>query len=288
MPHLRRDPHQRRLLASTILFGGVLGPVFLLLALREARAASVALWLNGETAATAVLGWAFFREHVDRRTLLAIATILVAGVLLALPGGPSGLRPALLVAMACLCWGMDNNLTAVIAGFTPGQTTLVKGVVAGAVNLSIGLIFEASSPPTVMLAVALAIGALSYGVSIVLYIVGAQHLGATRAQLFFSTSPFLGVGLSWGLLGEPVQAVQILAAVLMVGGLSLLLTGQHVHEHAHEGAHHTHSHHHEDGHHDHPHEGLAPGERHTHAHVHEAMIHSHPHVPDLHHRHGHG
>ena len=38
-----------------------------------------------------------------------------------------------------MCWGLDNNLTALVSGFTPAQTTVVKGMIAGAVNLTLGL-----------------------------------------------------------------------------------------------------------------------------------------------------
>lgn len=282
------DPRERLRLLSTVIFGGVLGPVFLLLGLREAQASSVALWLNGETAATAILGWAFFREHLDRRALLAVGLILVAGVLLAVPGGFASARAGIYVALACVCWGLDNNLTAVITGFTPAQTTLVKGIVAGTVNLVIGLLLESPLPAAAVIGGALVIGVFSYGISIVLYILGAQHLGATRAQLFFSTSPFLGVLLSWGLLREPVQAVQVGAAALMAAGLSLILGGRHEHGHRHEAVAHTHSHRHDDAHHEHPHAGGAPSDRHTHAHEHAAHTHAHPHMPDVHHRHEHG
>jgi drug/metabolite transporter (DMT)-like permease len=287
-PALRRDRRQRRSLLLTVLFGGVLGPVFLLLGLREAQAASVALWLNGETAATAILGWAFFHEHLDRRMLLAIAVILGGGIALAVPDGAAGVRPGLLVSLACLCWAMDNHLTAIISGFTPAQTTLVKGVVAGSVNLLIGTILEPPSPGATTIVGALVIGVFSYGLSIVLYILGAQHLGATRAQLLFSAGPFFGLVLSWTLLGEPVQAVQLGAGLVMAVGLFFLMAGRHGHEHAHQALVHTHSHRHDDGHHAHTHVSGSPQDRHTHAHEHEAMTHAHPHVSDLHHRHDHG
>ena len=285
---LRRDPRERRRLMSAVLFGGVLGPVFLLLGLREAQAASVALWLNGETAATAILGWAFFREHLDRRALVAVGLILVAGLVIAVPGGVASARAGLFVGLACVCWGLDNNLTAVITGFTPAQTTLVKGVIAGIVNLVLGSILEAPFPTAPAVIAALAIGVVSYGASIVLYILGAQHLGATRAQLFFSTSPFLGVALSWGLLREPVEASLIGAGALMALGLTLLLTGRHEHAHAHGAVTHMHSHQHDDGHHEHLHATGSPSDRHTHAHEHEAQVHAHLHMPDVHHRHEHG
>jgi drug/metabolite transporter (DMT)-like permease len=284
---LRRDPGQRRRLMAAVFFGGVLGPVLLLSGLRAAPAASVSLWLNGEIVATLVLAWAFFHDHIGRRGVLASALVLVGGILLALPEGAANTRAGLLVAGACLCWGMDNNLTAVISGFTPAQTTLVKGLVAGSVNLTLGLLVEHRLPAMLPVVGALALGAVAYGFSIMLYITGAQGLGAARAQLLFAVGPFLGVALSWGLLHEPVQLVQLGAAPLMAVGLSLLLTDRHEHEHAHVAVAHTHRHRHDDGHHAHSGPGHPFSGWHTHAHEHEAHSHVHAHVSDLHHRHDH-
>lgn len=284
---LRRDPHQRRMLALAVLFGGGIGPVLLLFGLRAAPAASVALWLNTETVATAFIAWAFFREHLDRRTLLAAGLVLAGGLVLAAPEGAAGWRAGALVALACVCWGLDNNLTALVSGFTPAQTTLVKGVGAGTVNLAIGLAVEGGLAPFAAIAAALLVGAFSYGLSIMLYISGAQQLGASRSQLLFSTSPFLGVLLAWFMFCEPVILAQIGAAVLMIAGIALMLTATHAHEHTHERMVHTHEHRHDDGHHDHIHPGLPAGVRHTHEHEHEPVTHTHPHVPDLHHRHEH-
>ena len=59
---------------------------------------------------------------------------------------PSTTLSALFVAAACLCWGLDNNVTALIDGFTPAQSTAVKGLVAGAVNLK-AAVFECERNP---------------------------------------------------------------------------------------------------------------------------------------------
>lgn len=285
---LRREPKQRGMLALAVLFGGGIGPVVMLFGLKAASAASVSLWLNTETVATAVLAWALFHEHLDRRTVIAIALVLAGGLLLAAPEGAAGWRAGALVALACFCWGLDNNLTALISGFTPAQTTAIKGVIAGTVNLTLGIALEGRTPGVGPIVAALAVGAFSYGFSIMLYISGAQQLGASRSQLIFSTSPFLGVLLAWTLLGEPVQLFQVGAAVAMVVGLFFMLTARHEHEHSHEAMHHTHAHRHDDGHHDHAHPGMPARVRHTHPHHHSPVTHSHPHAPDIHHRHGHG
>jgi drug/metabolite transporter (DMT)-like permease len=286
-PELRRDRRQRGMLALAVLFGGGLGPVLLLFGLRAAPAASVSLWLNTETVATAVLAWGFFREHLDRRTVLAAGLVLAGGLLLAVPEGAAGWRAGTLVALACVCWGFDNNLTALVSGFTPAQTTAIKGIGAGTINLAIGLTLEGGLPPTAGILGALAVGAFSYGLSIMLYISGAQQLGASRSQLLFSTSPFLGVLLAWFMFGERAIVAQFGTAALMATGIALMLTARHQHEHHHEAMVHTHEHRHDDGHHLHVHPGLPAWVRHTHSHQHEPLTHTHPHAPDLHHRHEH-
>jgi len=274
------------MLAGAVLFGGLLGPVLLLIGLQQAPAASVALWLNLETVATAVLAWAFFREHLDRRTWFAVLLAVVAGVVLASPSGFELAPAAGLVALACLCWGLDNNLTALVDGFTPAQTTLTKGACAGTLNLALAFAFETVDLQWPLVVGALAVGALGYGISIMLYVHGAQHLGATRSQVLFSTAPFIGGLLAWVLLKEPVHSTQLIATAVLIPALWLLLSARHVHEHMHKPLTHTHSHVH-DEHHQHEHTEEDIAHRHTHEHRHEPLAHSHAHVPDLHHRHEH-
>ncbi len=283
----RREPTNLRRLAGAVVFGGVLGPVLLLVGLRLAPSASVSLWLNLETTATALLAWALFKESLHRTTWLASVLVVAAGVLLASPDGFSVAPSAVLVALACVCWGLDNNFTAVIDGYTPAQTTFAKGLVAGVFNLAAGLLLEDTWPSSSSAASALAVGALGYGASITLYIRGAQQLGATRSQLLFSTAPFLGVGVAWLALGEPVLPVQLGGAALMVVAIGLLTLHKHGHRHRHEAVVHTHAHRHDDGHHDHTHPDLPADAWHTHEHSHDEVVHEHDHEPDLHHRHEH-
>lgn len=282
----RRSRKNLLRMAGVVLFGGVLGPVLLLYGLKAAPAASVSLWLNLETPATALLGLLLFREHIDRRVALAVVMVTVASAILAGAAGAALVPSALLVAAACVCWGVDNNLTATIDGYAPAQSTLGKGLAAGAVNLAIGLVVERPSFAVAHVAAALILGALSYGASIVLYVRGAQQLGAVRSQLVFSTAPFFGVAVAWAVLREPVLGSQLAAAGLMVVAIALLHRERHAHEHSHAAMTHTHWHRHDDAHHDHVHEPPEAG-GHVHEHRHDERKHAHVHRPDIHHRHSH-
>lgn len=274
-------------LAGAVVFGGVLGPVCLLTGLGAANAGSVSLWLNLETVATAVLGRLFFKEHLALRTWTAVALVVCASAVLG-SGTPQAGSAVGWVALACLAWGLDNNLTALIDAYSPAQITFAKGVVAGAVNLGLGLWFEPSALTAWTVGMGLAVGALGYGASLLLYVAGAQHLGATRSQLVFSSAPLWGLVLAWVALGEPVLAAQLAAAPLMGVALWLWHREHHAHPHVHAPVTHRHWHRHDDDHHGHDHDPAVPaGSWHSHEHRHEAIEHAHDHRPDLHHRHTH-
>lgn len=285
-PAGRRDPANRRRLAGVVLFGGILGPAALLYGLRTAPAASASLWLNLETLATTLFALLIFREHIGLRAGVAHGLLVLGGVLLAVPTAGADSAAVGWIALACACWGLDNNLTALIDGFTPAQSTLAKGLVAGTFNLSAGLLLDGPSSGVAITALALGLGALAYGVSLLLYVGAAQQLGAARSQMIFSIGPFLGVPIAWLLLDEPVFGLQVVAGLIMLIAVGLLLGTTHAHGHRHEKLTHTHLHRHDDDHHAHAHHPPVTG-WHTHEHVHPPQDHVHAHAPDLHHRHRH-
>jgi uncharacterized membrane protein len=163
---------------------------------------------------------------------------------------------------------------------------MIKGLVAGAVNLSLAAFVGFSMPPVGTTVAAGFIGVFGIGVSLVMFILALRYLGAARTGAYYSTAPFIGAILAVVFLGESVTAILALAAILMAIGVWLHLSERHEHEHVHEALEHEHSHMH-DKHHQHSHDGPVT-EPHSHWHRHEPMRHKHPHYPDLHHRHHHG
>jgi drug/metabolite transporter (DMT)-like permease len=182
---LPRDRRNRWRLAGAVFFGGIVGPVLLLLGLRLALAASVAMWLNLEALATAVLAFVLFREHIGRWTWLGNVGVVIAGVMLSIDQGWHGWLGFAHIAGAAIAWGIDNNLTALIDGIRPTDSTFWKGLIAGSVNLAIGLAIVRPDLSVAWLWTLL-LGGISYGASIVLYIHAAQNLGATRSQMIFA------------------------------------------------------------------------------------------------------
>ena len=280
------DRANRLRLAGSVLFGGVAAPVLLFSGLRSMQAGSVSLLLNLEMAATAVLAVAVFGEQLGARGWLGVAGVIAAGAVLSANGGEPGLRAGLFVAGACVCWGLDNNFTALIDGMSPARTTMWKGVIAGTTNLVIALSLDHASWPVSRVIVALAVGALCYGVSIALYVTAAHEAGAIRTQAVFAAAPFIGAVLSWLVLGETPDRSWLLGGGLLVPSVVLLLFDRHEHFHVHDAVAHLHSHRHDDGHHTHEHPGQPASTRHAHWHEHERVGHRHAHGSDIHHRHG--
>jgi drug/metabolite transporter (DMT)-like permease len=280
-------------LGLIVLAGGVAGPVLLMLGLARTDAAAASLLLNLEGLATMAIAWIVFRENVDRKLLLGAFSILAGALLLSWRGGLGGTGfggagvGALAIAGACLAWGIDNNLTRKLSSADPVQIAMIKGLIAGLVNLCLAIGLGAAAPGAGAIAAAGIVGFFGYGVSLVLFVLALRHLGTARTGAYFSMAPFIGAALAVALFGEPINYQLVGAAILMAIGLYLHLSERHEHAHAHEAMEHEHKHVH-DAHHQHAHgPDDEPGEPHSHEHRHAPLAHRHPHYPDLHHRHSH-
>lgn len=270
-----------RLLVTSVVLGGMLAPLMLMVALDRVAAGTVSLLLTLELVATAAVARVVLREHIGGRTAAGIGLVVAANVLLVTSDSVSWSVGGLLVVGTCLCWAADNVATAGIGALRPAQITLVKGLVAGSVNLAIGLALD-GPPPADALGV-LVVGALSYGLSIPAWITGARLLGAARGQVIFALAPFVGLALAVPVNGEAIAAATALAAACALLGVLVMSTGAHDHEHAHDVLEHRHAIDASDPHHAPGRITVLDGDLHRH----DVLVHAHPHVPDAHHRHDH-
>ena len=276
-------------LAGAIALGGVIGPVLLMWGLARMPASTASLLLNAEGVLTALLARFVFRENFDRRIALGMLLIVAGAVVLSWPEEArlDAALPSLAVVGACLAWALDNNFTRKVSLSDATLIAMLKGLVAGTVNVALALLAGASFPPLLSLGGVGLLGFVSYGLSLVLFVRALRDLGTARTGAYFSTAPFAGAILSVVLLQDPVTWNLAAAMVLMGLGVWLHLTEHHAHAHFHVPADHEHEHEH-DEHHRHEHDvPMAAGARHTHGHHHDPLSHSHEHFPDAHHRHGH-
>ena len=276
-------------LAGATLAGGVAAPIVLMFSLRRTPAATASLLLSFEGVATTLIATLVFSESVGKRVWAALICITAASIALAWDGGTWGFSiGAMGILGACLLWGLDNNFTRNLSTKDPLAVTTVKGLVAG--GFSLLLVFFLGAPlPDVWAALgAMALGFVSYGLSIVLFIMALQGLGAARTSAWFGTAPFVGSALSL-LLFLTLPTWPFFAAMpLMILGAVLLFREDHRHRHIHAFLRHEHRHTHDEEHYRHTHEGTENiGGTNSHPHAHETAEHDHPHAPDIHHRHDH-
>jgi drug/metabolite transporter (DMT)-like permease len=282
--------HEWPWLLGAIFFGGVLGPVALMYGLTSASGSAASLMLNLESVLTAVLAWVVFKENADKRIVLGMVAIVAGGAVLSVQSAGSGSSTLIglaAIATACLCWAIDNNLTRKVSASDSVFIASSKGLLAGLVNCAVALGVGASLPTPQTSLLAMVVGLLGYGVSLVFFVLALRGLGTARTGAYFSTAPFIGSAVSLLLLGETATASFWLASALMGLGVWLHLTETHDHEHTHEPLEHAHVHTH-DEHHQHQHDaGMDLTEPHVHWHRHSSITHKHPHYPDIHHQHSH-
>ncbi len=273
---------QRSRLMIAVAFGGGLAPILLVLALDRTPAGTVSLFLNLELVATAVIARVFLQEHIGRRAGLGIVIVFLGGVILAGTAEAGVAVGAVLVAAACVCWGIDNAITASLDSYSPSQITLAKGMVAGSVNLALGLMLDGAPVARFVLA-ALAIGALGYGLSITMWITGARLVGAARGQVIFALAPFIGALLAWPINGDRPTSTTVVAFTVSLIGVLIVATSHHGHVHFHQPIEHAHPIDPSDPHHRADAIEVLSGTTHRHL----AVRHEHEHLPDIHHRHTH-
>ena len=275
-------------LLGAIAAGGIAGPALLMLGLSTTPATTSSLLLNLEGVFTAVIAWVVFRENVDLQIFLGMVAIVAGGVVLSWQPGATGVSiGALLVVGACVAWAVDNNLTRRVATNDAMVIACLKGLVAGAANLSIALLLGGHLPRVGNIAASMLTGFAGYGLSLVLFVVALRNLGTARTGAYFSVAPIFGVSLSLVLWPELPSVPFWIAASLMALGICLHIRERHEHRHTHEILDHNHRHRH-DEHHQHAHDFEWESEEpHTHPHQHTPISHTHTHFPDIHHRHTH-
>ena len=119
------EKHDLPWLIGAVITGGVIAPISQMIGLNLISGFSVSLLLNMEGVATAIIAIFFFRENTGKRLWFALLCMTVAGILLSWNPDQRKFNIAgpLLILLAVVCWGIDNNLTRQISDKNPVQIT---------------------------------------------------------------------------------------------------------------------------------------------------------------------
>lgn len=273
------------LLAITAI-GGILGPFLMMTGIARLRGADAALLLNLEAVFTIAFAVVLFGEHLGRAEAGAACFVVAGATVLAYAPGSVPLVGAAAIAAACICWALDNNLSQRLSVRDPVTVACAKALGAGAASVLLACAVGARLPRASTIALALILGAISFGVSLWLDLLALRALGAAREAAIFATAPFIGALTAVPVLGDRIGPREAVAGGLMAVGALVLVRARHSHVHTHDEIFHDHAHSH-DIHHRHAHADEPPPALHSHPHRHEPLTHEHAHVSDVHHRHSH-
>ena len=251
----------------------IAAPIFLMLGISYGSSANASLLGNFEIVATTVIALILFKEAVTKRLWVAIGLITLSSILLSFEGTDSFhfSYGSLLVIMATVCWGLENNCTRELSSKSTYQIVMLKGLCSGLGALVIALIKRESFPGIGYIAIALALGFVAYGLSIFMYVRAQNVLGAAKTSAYYAVNPLIGALLAFVFLSESLSWMYVIALIVMVIGSALVIVDTFIRQHDHEHQHtftHTHgeSTHTHTVRHSHVHKHYLTEEKHRHRH----------------------
>ena len=173
--------------------------------------------------ATSVIALLVFHEKIGKKLWAAIVLISIASILLSIEGEESFQfsSGSILVLLACVSWGLENNCTRMISNSNPQEIVVIKGLGAGIGAILIAVITGESFPDSHIAIIAMLLGFASYGLSVFFYVYAQRYLGAARTSAYYALSPFIGAGLSFIIFSELPSMMYIIALAVMVVGAVL-------------------------------------------------------------------
>lgn len=203
----------------------IAAPILLMKGLSSSSATLATLINNFEIVSTSLIAAVVFKEKISSRCWISIILITASTIILSFTqSGESRLSPGLLlVLLATISWGMENNCTRMLSRKRTSIVVFIKGIFSGSISIIIALLTKESIPEIKYALLTMLLGSVAYGVSIFFYIRAQSMMGATRTSAFYAVNPFLGSILSAVLLKENLTLRYIIAFLIMALGTSFMI-----------------------------------------------------------------
>ncbi len=251
----------------------MIAPILLMFGLMDSASSSASLLNNFEIVCTSLIALLIFKEAVSGKMWMAISLITLSSFFLSFEDLASFKLSwgAILVLLATLCWGLENNCTRNLSGKNTYHVVFLKGIFSGLGSLIVALVLGEELARLRYFALALLLGFVAYGLSIFFYIKAQGMIGAAKTSAYYAVAPFIGTALSFFLFDERPAWAYFVGLTIMIAGTVIVvldtLAGKHSHlhkhtvTHTHDGSTHTHTVEHE-----HEHEHILSDKRHHHRH----------------------
>ena len=251
----------------------ILAPILLMFGLLDSASSNASLLNNFEIVCTSLIALFVFKETVSKRMWLAISCITLSSFVLSFKDITAFTFSwgAILVLLATLCWGLENNCTKNLSNKNTYHIVFLKGIFSGLGSLIVALLLKEQFAKIQYFALALLLGFVAYGLSIFFYIKAQKIIGASKTSAYYAIAPFIGTFLSFIIFKEKPTWAYFFGLVIMVLGTVIVVLDtlakkhNHMHKHTvthtHDGSTHSHTIEHE-----HSHNHYLSDEKHQHHH----------------------
>ena len=198
----------------------IAAPICMLIGLNATTAANVSLLNNFEIVATALIALVVFKERISKRLWMGILFVTFSSVILSFEDFSSleFSYGSLFVLLAAVFWGLENNCTRKLSSCDPLEIVLLKGIFSGIGSIVIGLVLGERLMNLWSVIAVMALGIVSYGLSIYFYVHAQRLLGAARTSAYYAVSPFIAAFLSILIFGQMPEVTYFIALMLMAVG----------------------------------------------------------------------
>lgn len=198
----------------------IAAPIRMLIGLSATTAANASLLNNFEIVATALIALVVFKERISKRLWMGILFVTFSSVILSFEDFSSleFSYGSLFVLLAAVFWGLENNCTRKLSSCDPLEIVLLKGIFSGIGSIVIGLVLGERLMNLWSVIAVMALGIVSYGLSIYFYVHAQRLLGAARTSAYYAVSPFIAAFLSILIFGQMPEVTYFIALMLMAVG----------------------------------------------------------------------
>jgi drug/metabolite transporter (DMT)-like permease len=251
----------------------IAAPILLMFGLIDSASTNASLLNNFEIVCTSLIALLVFKEAVSKRMWLAISLITISSFVLSFEDvfAFTFSWGAILVLLATLCWGLENNCTKNLSSKNTYRIVILKGVFSGIGSLIVALCMGEKFAIFGFFALALLLGFVAYGLSIFFYIKAQAIIGASKTSAYYAIAPFIGTFLSFVIFQETPTRTYLLGFSIMILGTIIVVvdtlakkhthTHKHIITHTHDGSTHSHTIEHE-----HSHNHYLSDKKHQHIH----------------------
>ena len=203
----------------------IIAPILLMFGLLEGASSSASLLNNFEIVCTSLIALFIFKEAVSKRMWFAIFLITVSSLFLSFEdlASFSFSWSAILVLLATLCWGLENNCTRNLSNKNTYHIVFLKGVFSGLGSLILALFLKEQFAQISYIALALLLGFVSYGLSIFFYIKAQSVIGASKTSAYYAIAPFIGTLLSVIIFKEQPPLAYFIGLTIMISGTVIVV-----------------------------------------------------------------